>query len=166
MLHQMAWDSSSDGVGASMDGPTPFEPAQLKPSTPNLSDHDLSCHCCYEILVDPTTLTCGHNICRHCLALWRESSHKNECPECREKWEGFPKVNIVLRYAFHSWTISGDECLIFWQQYSHFSPVQQRKKPTVLSYVTQIYLHNTMDEYHFKMISVLMIIECHGFKTG
>ncbi|TKS68554.1 Bifunctional apoptosis regulator RING finger protein 47 [Collichthys lucidus] len=85
----MAWDSSNDGDG----------PAQLKPSTPNLSELELSCHCCYDILVDPTTLTCGHNFCRHCLALWRESSHKNECPECREKWEGFPKVNIVLRDA-------------------------------------------------------------------
>ncbi|KAG8014606.1 Bifunctional apoptosis regulator [Nibea albiflora] len=98
----MAWDSSSEGVGSSMDGPTPFsEPAQLNPSTPNLSELELSCHCCYEILVDPTTLTCGHNFCRHCLARWWETSCKNECPECREKWEGFPKVNIVLRDAVY-----------------------------------------------------------------
>ncbi|KAG7492024.1 hypothetical protein MATL_G00009830 [Megalops atlanticus] len=40
-----------------------------------------------------------HDFCRHCLALWWESSKKNECPECREKWEGFPKVNILLRDA-------------------------------------------------------------------
>lgn len=65
-----------------------------------ISEHELSCHCCYDILVNPTTLTCGHNFCRHCLALWWQSSHKNECPECREKWEGFPKVNILLRCAF------------------------------------------------------------------
>ena len=65
----------------------------------NISDHDFSCHCCYDILVNPTTLNCGHTFCRHCLALWWESSRKNECPECREKWEGFPKVNILLRDA-------------------------------------------------------------------
>lgn len=65
-----------------------------------ISEHEFACHCCYDILVNPTTLTCGHNFCRHCLALWWESSHKNECPECREKWEGFPKVNILLRCAF------------------------------------------------------------------
>ena len=62
-----------------------------------LSERELSCHCCYDILVNPTTLTCGHSFCRHCLALWWDSSHKTECPECREKWEGFPKINILLR---------------------------------------------------------------------
>ncbi|KFQ18142.1 PREDICTED: bifunctional apoptosis regulator [Merops nubicus] len=55
------------------------------------------CHCCYDILVNPTTLNCGHSFCRHCLALWWVTSKTNECPECREKWEGFPKVNILLR---------------------------------------------------------------------
>ncbi|XP_044289206.1 bifunctional apoptosis regulator [Varanus komodoensis] len=64
-----------------------------------ISVRELSCHCCYDILVDPTTLNCGHSFCRHCLALWWTSSKKNECPECRGKWEGFPKVNILLRDA-------------------------------------------------------------------
>nr|XP_061778810.1 bifunctional apoptosis regulator-like isoform X1 [Nerophis lumbriciformis] len=69
-------------------------------STSNqISKQEFSCHCCYDVLVNPTTLTCGHNFCRHCLALWWKSSHKNECPECRERWEGFPKVNILLREA-------------------------------------------------------------------
>lgn len=114
MLHQMEWDSSDDGLGAGMDDPPQIlEPAQSKPSTTDISEHEFSCHCCYDILVNPTTLTCGHNFCRHCLALWWESSHKNECPECREKWEGFPKINILLRYALHSQTISGNQCLIF-----------------------------------------------------
>ncbi|KAJ8246482.1 hypothetical protein GJAV_G00268310 [Gymnothorax javanicus] len=64
-----------------------------------ISERDFSCHCCYDILVSPTTLNCGHSFCRHCLALWWESSRKTECPECREKWEGFPQVNILLRDA-------------------------------------------------------------------
>uniref|UniRef100_A0A1A8QV56 Bifunctional apoptosis regulator n=1 Tax=Nothobranchius pienaari TaxID=704102 RepID=A0A1A8QV56_9TELE len=75
------------------------ESRQSKPRTSNISEQEFSCHCCYDILVSPTTLTCGHNFCRHCLALWWESSHKHECPECREKWEGFPKINILLRDA-------------------------------------------------------------------
>ncbi|KAJ7408390.1 hypothetical protein BTVI_59678 [Pitangus sulphuratus] len=62
-----------------------------------ISVSEFLCHCCYDILVNPTTLNCGHSFCRHCLALWWVSSKKNECPECREKWEGFPKVNILLR---------------------------------------------------------------------
>ncbi|KAJ6655933.1 hypothetical protein lerEdw1_004518 [Lerista edwardsae] len=64
-----------------------------------ISVSEFSCHCCYDILVNPTTLNCGHSFCRHCLALWWTSSRKTECPECREKWEGFPKVNILLRDA-------------------------------------------------------------------
>ncbi|XP_053327664.1 bifunctional apoptosis regulator [Spea bombifrons] len=62
-----------------------------------ISVSEFSCHCCYDILVNPTTLNCGHSFCRHCLALWWVSSKKTECPECRDKWEGFPKVNILLR---------------------------------------------------------------------
>uniref|UniRef100_A0A8C0Q501 Bifunctional apoptosis regulator n=2 Tax=Canis lupus familiaris TaxID=9615 RepID=A0A8C0Q501_CANLF len=69
----------------------------LKSTSPQISVSEFSCHCCYDILVNPTTLNCGHSFCRHCLALWWASSKKTECPECREKWEGFPKVNILLR---------------------------------------------------------------------
>ncbi|XP_051994020.1 bifunctional apoptosis regulator-like [Xyrauchen texanus] len=65
--------------------------------TGELSAHEFTCHCCYEVLVDPTTLNCGHSFCRHCLALWLHSSQRTECPECRERWQGFPKVNILLR---------------------------------------------------------------------
>lgn len=72
--------------------------ARAKPEVGRqISVSEFLCHCCYDILVNPTTLNCGHSFCRHCLALWWASSKKNECPECREKWEGFPKVNILLR---------------------------------------------------------------------
>lgn len=62
-----------------------------------ISVSEFCCHCCYDILINPTTLNCGHSFCRHCLALWWTSSKKNECPECRQNWEGFPSVNILLR---------------------------------------------------------------------
>ncbi|XP_076144685.1 bifunctional apoptosis regulator-like [Alosa pseudoharengus] len=64
-----------------------------------ITEREFSCHCCYDVLVDPTTLNCGHSFCRHCLSQWWESSRKTECPECRERWEGFPRVNILLRDA-------------------------------------------------------------------
>ncbi|XP_078717981.1 bifunctional apoptosis regulator isoform X2 [Lampetra fluviatilis] len=64
-----------------------------------LSLGEMACHCCYELLLDPTTLTCGHSFCRHCLALWWNSSRRAECPECRQMWQGFPRTNIVLRGA-------------------------------------------------------------------
>ncbi|NXS08362.1 BFAR regulator, partial [Neodrepanis coruscans] len=74
-----------------------YEPYAASAVAQQISMDDFLCYCCYDILVDPTSLNCGHSFCRHCLALWWVSSMKNECPECREKWEGFPKVNILLR---------------------------------------------------------------------
>ncbi|KAM9314675.1 bifunctional apoptosis regulator-like isoform 1-T2 [Pholidichthys leucotaenia] len=97
----MAWNAEE--FEAHMDDPAYSsespQPEQSEQPASHISQHEFSCHCCYDILINPTTLTCGHNFCRHCLALWWESSHKNECPECREKWEGFPKINILLRDA-------------------------------------------------------------------
>uniref|UniRef100_A0A3Q3AB49 Bifunctional apoptosis regulator n=1 Tax=Kryptolebias marmoratus TaxID=37003 RepID=A0A3Q3AB49_KRYMA len=100
----MDWDSSGDDddqVALMDDDSCAPESRQSKSKASGISEHEFSCHCCYDILVNPTTLTCGHNFCRHCLALWWESSRKNECPECREKWEGFPKINILMRYSAH-----------------------------------------------------------------
>ncbi|XP_045398594.1 bifunctional apoptosis regulator isoform X2 [Lemur catta] len=57
----------------------------LQSTGPQISVSEFSCHCCYDILVNPTTLNCGHSFCRHCLALWWVSSKKTECPECRER---------------------------------------------------------------------------------
>ncbi|KAK2909561.1 hypothetical protein Q8A67_005398 [Cirrhinus molitorella] len=67
-----------------------------------LSASEFTCHCCYQVLVDPTTLTCGHSFCRHCLANWWASARPRvriDCPECRALWTGHPKVNILLRDA-------------------------------------------------------------------
>ncbi|XP_066528474.1 bifunctional apoptosis regulator-like [Hoplias malabaricus] len=63
----------------------------------SLLQQEFTCHCCYQVLVDPTTLNCGHNFCCHCLAQWYLSARKNECPECRQIWRGFPKINLSFR---------------------------------------------------------------------
>ncbi|XP_067247310.1 bifunctional apoptosis regulator-like isoform X1 [Chanodichthys erythropterus] len=71
-------------------------------STADLLETEFTCHCCFEVLVDPTTLTCGHSFCRHCLATWWASARpsiRTDCPECRAIWQGYPEVNIVLRDA-------------------------------------------------------------------
>ncbi|XP_071105944.1 bifunctional apoptosis regulator-like [Haliotis cracherodii] len=61
------------------------------------SDSDFMCSCCYELMVDPTTLVCGHNFCRVCLSRWFLTSNKKECPTCRQEWQGHPKINTALR---------------------------------------------------------------------
>jgi hypothetical protein len=58
---------------------------------------DYICTCCFEILYNPITLLCGHNICQLCLANWFLISSKRICPTCRQEWIGAPKANIVLK---------------------------------------------------------------------
>ncbi|ROL08897.1 Bifunctional apoptosis regulator [Anabarilius grahami] len=73
-----------------------------KESIADLLASEFTCHCCYEVFFDPTTLTCGHSFCRHCLARWWISAFpcvRTDCPECRATWQVFPKINIVLRDA-------------------------------------------------------------------
>ncbi|XP_053338469.1 bifunctional apoptosis regulator-like [Clarias gariepinus] len=58
---------------------------------------EVTCLCCYDVLLDPTTLSCGHSFCRHCLAMWVQSSRETRCPTCRSIWHSFPKINISFR---------------------------------------------------------------------
>lgn len=60
-------------------------------------DMDIKCHICYELLVKPSSLACGHTFCRLCLASWYETSKRLECPDCRTAWQEVPKVNIFIR---------------------------------------------------------------------
>ncbi|XP_026112097.1 bifunctional apoptosis regulator-like isoform X3 [Carassius auratus] len=88
-----------------MDVQIPVEPELSESESEEgtaLSESEFTCHCCYQVLVDPTTLTCGHSFCRHCLANWWASALprvRRDCPECRAVWTGFPRVNILLRDA-------------------------------------------------------------------
>lgn len=60
-------------------------------------EDDFVCSCCFEILLEPTTLTCGHTFCRFCLANWWDMSRKAECLQCRRPFNEFPNVNFTLR---------------------------------------------------------------------
>lgn len=42
---------------------------------------ELDCLVCYNLMLDPTTTSCGHTFCRRCLA--RVMDHSNICPFCR-----------------------------------------------------------------------------------
>jgi Lon protease-like protein len=42
---------------------------------------ELDCLVCYNLMLDPTTTTCGHTFCRRCLS--RVMDHSSICPFCR-----------------------------------------------------------------------------------
>uniref|UniRef100_A0A8C3F8E3 RING-type domain-containing protein n=1 Tax=Chrysemys picta bellii TaxID=8478 RepID=A0A8C3F8E3_CHRPI len=50
-----------------------------------LSNEDVTCSICLDILEDPVSIECGHNFCRGCLsAHWSGvSAWGSQCPECR-----------------------------------------------------------------------------------
>lgn len=61
---------------------------------------EFTCTICYLLLVQPTTLTCGHTLCRDCLAKWYFTSHKKRCPLCNQAYQGHPMINTSIRYIF------------------------------------------------------------------
>ncbi|XP_077979598.1 bifunctional apoptosis regulator-like [Glandiceps talaboti] len=67
------------------------------PMRRSMSETTFQCGCCYELMVQPTTLNCGHSFCRLCLARWWKSSKDTTCPGCRQPWRGFPRINIIMR---------------------------------------------------------------------
>ncbi|XP_060064192.1 bifunctional apoptosis regulator-like [Ylistrum balloti] len=71
-------------------------PHQIERQT-SVYDMDIKCHICYELLVKPTSLACGHTFCRLCLVQWYNTSKRLECPDCRSPWQEVPKVNIFIR---------------------------------------------------------------------
>ncbi|XP_067935643.1 bifunctional apoptosis regulator-like [Watersipora subatra] len=60
-------------------------------------EEELTCAICFELIVMPTSLTCGHTYCRHCLAHWCDVGKRMECPSCREKLVGLPQENVQIK---------------------------------------------------------------------
>ena len=67
------------------------------------SDDLFRCPVCCEVMVDPSTLECGHNFCRLCLARWWKTCcverKATSCPVCNQLWRAIPGVNTSLREA-------------------------------------------------------------------
>ncbi|XP_060788771.1 E3 ubiquitin-protein ligase TRIM39-like [Neoarius graeffei] len=64
-----------------------------------LTEEQLECSICLEVLTDPVTTPCGHSFCKSCITQsWNKSQHYY-CPFCKEKFTKRPelKINITLR---------------------------------------------------------------------
>lgn len=60
-----------------------------------------ACAVCGDSMVDPSTLECGHNFCRLCLARWWKACVSNHrataCPMCQQVWTTIPSINTGMR---------------------------------------------------------------------
>ncbi|XP_071489855.1 bifunctional apoptosis regulator-like [Diadema antillarum] len=101
-------------------------------------DSNFLCACCYELMVQPTTLNCGHSFCRLCLAQWWRTSQKTTCPQCRQPWSGFPHVNIIIRNTLdkihpstvrkRSASLDSYENIRLLQEFEEFGEQQEREQ--------------------------------------
>ena len=60
----------------------------------------MKCGLCLQILLDPTSLPCGHTFCQVCLIMMRMSRpHQPStlCPMCRKPWTTIPAINVLFR---------------------------------------------------------------------
>ena len=65
----------------------------------------MGCGICYEIMSNPSSLSCGHSACLVCLKEYTRRGCR-ECPTCSkaisgQEWAGL-KVNITLRHALQA----------------------------------------------------------------
>ncbi|KAK2832607.1 hypothetical protein Q7C36_016069 [Tachysurus vachellii] len=75
---------------------------------PELFSHDsrsllskdlLLCPICVDVLTDPVTTPCGHNLCKSCLTQCWDMNQHCRCPLCNKKFTKRPelKINTTLR---------------------------------------------------------------------
>ena len=61
---------------------------------PSPMDTDLMCPICQELLWEPVTLECQHNLCRGCSASLTASTFNPRCPTCRSSMKAFRPLSI------------------------------------------------------------------------
>jgi len=63
-------------------------------------DKDLDCQVCYNLMVEPITILCGHTFCRTCLI--RSFDHSKLCPACRQYVLFSNNQNLNSNKVLHS----------------------------------------------------------------
>lgn len=82
-----------------------------------ISEDQLRCPICLNVLSRPVSTPCGHNFCMSCLATYWNSTPLCQCPVCKERFDARPhlKVNtfiseLTARFLSddQSWSSGGD----------------------------------------------------------
>ncbi|XP_064633263.1 bifunctional apoptosis regulator-like isoform X2 [Lineus longissimus] len=115
LMKNHAWGSDSTGYESAQTTDDAGDGQRHRLFSRTMSQAEFLCSVCYELMVDPTTLNCGHSFCRSCLASWVLSSNTFNCPSCRQPFKGHPKVNILIRSTIEKLfgdAISGREAIM------------------------------------------------------
>ncbi|XP_047242027.1 E3 ubiquitin-protein ligase TRIM21-like [Girardinichthys multiradiatus] len=64
-----------------------------------LTQEQVLCIICMDSFTNPVSIPCGHNFCLECINGFWDTSHKSECPLCKENFQKRPalRVNVGLK---------------------------------------------------------------------
>ncbi|XP_062388406.1 E3 ubiquitin-protein ligase TRIM39 [Sardina pilchardus] len=68
--------------------------AQVAMSADVLSEGEVTCSICLDLLCDPVTTPCGHNFCQGCIGGYWASIEVCTCPLCKRLFDERPKLSI------------------------------------------------------------------------
>ncbi|XP_048102606.1 E3 ubiquitin-protein ligase TRIM39 isoform X1 [Alosa alosa] len=68
--------------------------AQVALSADVLSEGEVTCSICLDLLCDPVTTPCGHNFCQGCIGGYWASIEVCTCPLCKRVFDERPKLSI------------------------------------------------------------------------
>lgn len=59
-----------------------------------LSEEQLRCPVCLDLLSLPVSTPCGHNFCKDCIQGYWQSTAVPQCPVCKQKYDRRPELNV------------------------------------------------------------------------
>ncbi|KAM6949513.1 E3 ubiquitin-protein ligase TRIM39-like [Aplochiton taeniatus] len=58
------------------------------------SEKPFQCPVCQDVLTDPVTTPCGHNICQACLSHAWDNGKASKCPACENTFPAMPEISV------------------------------------------------------------------------
>ncbi|XP_034549036.1 E3 ubiquitin-protein ligase TRIM68-like [Notolabrus celidotus] len=59
-----------------------------------LTEEQLLCPICLDLLNQPVSTPCGHNFCRDCIQGYWQSANLSQCPVCKQKFCRMPELKV------------------------------------------------------------------------